>query len=219
MENIAPNKAEELAMKHATVEDAADEENVNGTTTADAESSRPPTMSNTAAGKHPAARGKAPIDTRSRELFPELGGPKTKGTNGAAPIWGAKATNGAAPTNGANHSPEAVPAATDAGAVPKRVMIPGRNVETITLEPQYLKSRSQLKRPIPDIIKDLNRKSRVNITMSNLSGGRLRFDATGPQDQAQQQLKDLVNAVGLLVRQASTTEHESLQSNACIDRN
>uniref|UniRef100_A0A8H7TPT7 K Homology domain-containing protein n=1 Tax=Bionectria ochroleuca TaxID=29856 RepID=A0A8H7TPT7_BIOOC len=76
------------------------------------------------------------------------------------------------------------------------MFIPGRNVESITLEPQDVMPRGQLRRPIADIIKDINRKSRANISMGGASNGRLKFDATGPQDVAQQALKDLVSQIG-----------------------
>jgi hypothetical protein len=79
------------------------------------------------------------------------------------------------------------------------MFIPGRKVESVTLEPQFITPRGQLKRPIPDIIKDINRKSRANISMSTSANGRLKFDATGPQDVAQQALKDLVQQIGTRV--------------------
>ncbi|KAK8111386.1 uncharacterized protein PG998_007843 [Apiospora kogelbergensis] len=74
--------------------------------------------------------------------------------------------------------------------------IPGRHVETVTIEPQFILPRNQLKRPIPDIVKDINRKSRAVLATSNISNGRLRIDATGPQDKAQQAIRDLVQQIG-----------------------
>lgn len=137
------------------------------------------------------------IDTQSHELFPELGAGKSKAN--VAPIWGAKA-NGK-PTSS---TPDVISRSSTPGSgagTPKPAMpsvnIPGRNVESILLEPQFILPRHQLRRPIPDIIKDINRKSRANITMSNSSNGRLKFDATGAQDVAQQALRDLVNQIGL----------------------
>lgn len=155
-------------------------------------------MSSTAAGKQ--KEKQSSLDTQSHELFPELGAPKAKATN-VAPIWSAK--NGTPKQNGSNGAPQnaappaPTPATGSAGQVPPPVMsIPGRKVESVTLEPQFIMERSKLKRPIPEILRDLNRKSRANITMSTVSNGRVKFDATGPQDVAQQALKDLVAQIG-----------------------
>lgn len=153
-------------------------------------------MSSTAAGKQ--KEKQSSLDTQSHELFPELGAPKGKAAN-VAPIWSAK--NGAAPSqNGAGAgaaAPRPAPAAPAAAQAPPPVMsIPGRKVESVTLEPQFIMERKELRRPIPDILRDLNRKSRANISMSAAGNGRIKFDATGPQDVAQQALKDLVAQIG-----------------------
>ncbi|XP_044716233.1 KH domain-containing protein [Hirsutella rhossiliensis] len=183
--------AQKLLQKHAetphhvTVEDAPDEDEP-VKPAADSAGSQAPSMSAKAAGKQKDSQGpKARLDTQSHELFPELGAPKGKSVN-VAPVWGAK-SNANGPSNGA---------ASNAPAATPSMFIPGRNVESVTLEPQFILPRGQLKRPIPDIMKDINRKSRANVTMATASNGRLRFDATGPQDVAQQALKDLVQQIG-----------------------
>ncbi|KAL1857008.1 hypothetical protein VTK73DRAFT_8150 [Phialemonium thermophilum] len=145
------------------------------------------------------------LDTQSHELFPELGGPKPKASSGVAPIWSAKTStngrpNGSIATNGTPRTSaptSGVSTPTSSGRQgPPSLSIPGRNVETLYLEPQHVLPRQQLKRPLPDIIKDLNRRSRANIGMSTLGSGRLKFEATGPPDVAQQALKDLVQQIG-----------------------
>jgi rRNA processing protein Krr1/Pno1 len=208
----APSAAQQLLQQHhaehqPTVEDVPDEELKIGKPSASGDGEAPtwaPNMSAKAAGKQKAQETRAPIDTQSHEAFPELGGPK-KTNAGVAPIWGAKGnTNGKANgTGSADGTPRAdTPAsgvATPTGSSrpgPPAMSIPGRNIESITLDQQHIMQRGALKRPIPDIIKDLNRKSRANISMSNLPGNRLRFEATGPQDVAQQALKDLVQQIG-----------------------
>jgi hypothetical protein len=140
------------------------------------------------------------LDTQSHELFPELGAPKSKANMGAVPTWAAKGpsnkpVNGGSQVNGSSRV--SAPATTRA-AVPA-MTIPGRNVESITIHPQHILPREKLRRPIPDIIKDINRKSRANIAMVPLGNGKLKFDATGPQDVAQQALKDLVQQIGVKV--------------------
>lgn len=178
--------AQKLLQKHAqdphsvTVEDAEDED------LPVHKHSAPPTT------KQPEPqRPKERLDTQSHELFPELGASKGKSAN-VPPVWGAK-TNTNGKTNGSG------PSAVSQGPAPA-MFIPGRNVESITLEPQDIMPRGQLRRPIADIIKDINRKSRANISMGGASNGRLKFDATGPQDVAQQALKDLVSQIGTRVR-------------------
>jgi hypothetical protein len=200
--------AQKLLQKHSeephnvTVEEVPDEA-LPVKPANDASGSWAAPMSAKAAGKQKEpANPKATLDTQSHELFPELGAPKTKIAN-VAPIWGAKNNasgkpNGAA-ANGVSRSSTLASgtgnAAPSRAAVPS-MFIPGRNVETVTLEPQFVLPRDQLKRPIPDIIKDINRKSRANITMANVANGRYKFEATGPQEIAQQALKDLVQQIG-----------------------
>jgi hypothetical protein len=202
--NGSESAAQQLLQKHAetphhvTVEDVEDEA-LPAKSIASASGSASTPAASQATERQPEAKAtKASLDTQSHELFPELGAPKGKAPN-VAPIWGAKNTaNGA--SGGASRSPAPasnVPAPSKAGA--PSMFIPGRNVESVTLEPQYILPRGQLKRPIPDIIKDINRKSRANITMATSTNGRLKFDATGPQDVAQQALKDLVQQIGTRV--------------------
>jgi len=222
-----PSAAEKLPQMHsghhqATIEDVPDEDSKPAPGVEDASEGGPtpswaPAMSAKAAGKQKAQEPTVALDTQSHELFPELGASK-KGSANVAPIWSAKSsadgktngkTNGANETNGAPRPfPSSTGAATPATAAnsvqrgPPALSIPGRNVETITLESEDIIPRAQLKRPIPDIIKDINRRSRANITMAPSAGGRMRFDATGPQDLAQQALKDLVQQIGTKVSTA-----------------
>lgn len=200
------------ASHHVTVEDAVDEDLPNPAPAADvpAGESKPSwasPMSAKAAGKQK-AQEPVGLDTQSHELFPELGGPKAKVNAGVAPIWSAKSlvngkSNGASPANGTPRTSapaSGVTTPTDPGLHgPPAVSIPGRNVETLFVEQHHLLGRNQLKRPIPDVIKDLNRKSRANITMTTAGNGRLKLEAAGPQDVALQALKDLMNQIGTKV--------------------
>ncbi|KAB5583305.1 hypothetical protein GE09DRAFT_946916 [Coniochaeta sp. 2T2.1] len=147
-----------------------------------------------------------PLDTQSHDLFPELGGQsKGKSPAGVVPVWSAKSAtngkaNGASATNGtprtsAPASGVSTPTGTGQHAAPS-LSIPGRNVETLFLEPQHMQPKTQLRKPLGDILKDLNRKSRAQISMSTLGNGRLKFEAAGPQDIAAQALKELVQQIG-----------------------
>ncbi|KAF6835954.1 RNA binding effector protein Scp160 (KH domain-containing protein) [Colletotrichum musicola] len=177
---------------HPTVEEVPDEDLPLKSGSGDASWAEP--MSNKAAGKQKET-SRSKLDTQSHELFPELGASKPKGSPNVAPIWGAK-SNTSTPANGLSRSSTPASGAATPKNGPPSMMIPGRNVETVVLEPQYILPRNQLKRPIADIMKDINRKSRANITLSTATNGRLKFDATGPQDVAQQALKDLVQQIG-----------------------
>lgn len=188
-------KHAESAPHHVTIEDAEDPDL--------------PTASrkDASATPAPAAAQKGPsrtnLDTQSHELFPELGASKGKSAK-VAPIWGAKSSSSGRPSAPSPSAASPPPASASGTTTPSQaakpaMFIPGRNVESVTLEPRYVLQRGQLKRPIPDIIKDINRKSRANISMSTASNGRLKFDATGPQEVAQQALKDLVQQIGTRV--------------------
>ncbi len=193
---------------HATVEDAPDDDlkpdAAADAAAADGAVSWGPTMSAKAAGKQPAPAPvpSAVLDTQSHELFPELGAPKKAGP-GVAPVWSAKGsanggkTNGAGAANGVSRaSTPGSGVATPARNGPPSVSLPGRNVETILLDPQDVIPRPKLKRPLADVIKDINRRSRASLSMVPLANGRMRFEAAGPQELAQQALKDLVQQIG-----------------------
>ncbi|KAL7621934.1 hypothetical protein AAE478_007434 [Parahypoxylon ruwenzoriense] len=191
---------------HATVEDVPDED-LKPSSAADApeKSSWGQTVSTKAAGKQP-AQASATLDTQSHEAFPELGVPKSSSASKAniPPVWGGAKTGANGKTNGTSWSANGTPRASTPASgvstptgVPPPVSIPGRNVETVVLESRFIMPRNQLRRPIPDIVKDINRKSRAVISMVPAPSGHLKFDATGPQDKAQQALRDLVQQIGV----------------------
>lgn len=205
-QKLAQEHAEHSAEgHHVTVEDVVDEDlspHHNGT----AEASNTPAPAEKAAGKQKetspataATTTTTALDTQSRELFPDLGGPRSQATTKVVPKWNvlSEATNGQGPNGTSRAATPSSGTATPTGhpAVPS-VSLPGRkNVETIALRPQHMKPREQLRRPLPDIIKDINRTSRANISIASTSNG-ITFEATGPQDAAQRALKELVNQIG-----------------------
>lgn len=219
----APSAAQRLRQEHdshhVTIETVPDEEDLKHAAivrreAAEAAASGPTpaaapaaswaaTPSAKAAGKQKAPEPvpASDLDTHSHELFPELGAPKKASAN-VAPIWNAKTgggTNGASqPTSNGSSAPAASAPARSTAA--PTLNIPGRNVSSVTLEDHQLLPRGSLKRPIPDIIKDINRKSRANVTMLPPTGSRRQFNATGPPDVAQQALRDLVQQIGAKVR-------------------
>lgn len=192
------------AAHHVEVEEVPDEDLVSHHADADSSSAE------AKPSPKPAAKQEKPLDTRSHELFPELGGSsKGKTAAGVVPIWSAKSTtngktNGSTPaSNGTPRtSAPASGVSTPTGNGPNgppSLSIPGRNVETLYLEPQHMLPRTQMKRPLPDILKDLNRRSRAQVSMSTQGNGKLKFEAAGPQDIAAQALKELVQQIGTKV--------------------
>jgi len=188
---------------HVTVEDAVDEDlgkpapatdaGVGAAAAADSSPSWAEPMSAKAAGKQK-AQEPVGLDTQSHELFPGLGGSKTKAAAGTAPIWGAKSS-----ANGkSNNTPPYGSAPASGATTPTRaptVSIPGRNVETLFVEKQHLLPQDQLRRPMSDVLKDLKRKYQANVTMKPSNGG-WKFEAAGPQNDALKALKDLMNQIG-----------------------
>lgn len=180
-----------------------------------------PPVSEKVAGKQkapeqPPKEKKAHLDTKSHELFPELGGGKTQNAPSVASIWSGKkpviaksddangtgahdaANGGSAATSGA-----ATPTSTSAPAAalggPGNFSIPGRHSERISLAPNQLLSRSQMKKPLADVLKDINKKSKANVTVSTGNAGLQWFSAVGPQDACRQALKDVVEQIGAKV--------------------
>jgi len=163
-----------------------------------------------------------PLDTQSHELFPELGGaPKSQNGPTVSSIWGGKKpmtviptgtngkANGLTPTNGSSRastptSGAATPTSTVNSATPKgppnMMAIPGRHTERIQLAPSQLLPRTQMKKPLADVLKEVNKRSKANITMTTGQGGAHWFTAIGPIDACRQALKDLVEQIGSKVK-------------------
>ncbi|KAI9759347.1 MAG: hypothetical protein M4579_002405 [Chaenotheca gracillima] len=82
------------------------------------------------------------------------------------------------------------------GPLPQKMSIPGKYSERITLYPQERKARTQLKKPVADILKDINRRSKAIVQMSSGAGDAYHFDAKGPVDAVRQALKDVAKELG-----------------------
>lgn len=198
--------AQKLAQEHAaeghhvTVEDVPDDDLKPHDASAAAADS--PALSAKAAGKQKeTAPAASTLDTQSRELFPDLGGPKPQPAAKTAPKWNVLSdkTNGHSPANGTPRAatPSSGAATPTAKSAVPLVSIPGRkNIETIRLRPEHMKGRDQLRRPLPDIIKDLNRTSRATISIGTNNSSGTTFEASGPQEAAQRALKELVKQIG-----------------------
>jgi predicted PilT family ATPase len=168
-------------------------------------------VSSKAAGKQPARERENKLDTQSEELFPALGGPKAAAP--AAPsMWSRKpAAVGKAPngsSNGLNiplasngSSRASTPASgIQTPGVPSQrgqpqMSLPGRQSEQIVLHPSMLKSRDQLKKPVSEVIREINKRSKAKVEMKNGPNGTLVFEGTGPTDSVRVALKDVANQI------------------------
>ncbi|KAF7861868.1 hypothetical protein EAF04_007750 [Stromatinia cepivora] len=213
------SQAQKLMQKHdqehqPTIEDIPDEddlkhseqpssasilEDVNG------DSTTPgwvPSMSTKAAGKQKEDVRKEPsIDTQSHELFPALGAtsqPKPQ----AQGIWGggkASANANGTPANGASpaSNPNSGAATPMSSANRPKVSQPGQQPhERIELAQDQILKRGELKKPLPEILREINKKYRSNITQSTGMGGKMTFTAYGPPSAARTGIKALMEQIG-----------------------
>ena len=178
-------------------------------------------MSAKAAGKQkaetfPGKENKKLIDTQSEELFPGLGPAKPKQPPSTVPVWNIKkpsaspvtngtsngiSTNGTStPTSGLNTPPSASSQSQPRdGPALKMNALPGQVSRRMAMAQDEILPRAQLKKPLPDILKDLNKKSKANITMQTGEKGMMWFNAVGPQAAADQAIRDVVAQIGLKV--------------------
>ncbi|KAF2202811.1 hypothetical protein GQ43DRAFT_479577 [Delitschia confertaspora ATCC 74209] len=194
---------------HVTVEEVPDEEDLahpppssilNGNKTGSATP-----LSEKAAGKQKAddsqppatqSRGPATLNTQSEESFPALGAPRASAS--VAPTWGSG--KAAALKNGTNGSAGVASApASSMGkpiSLPGRMSLPGKHTEQITFAPHQLISRQQLKKPMLEIVRDINRRSKANVEVRNGPGNTTIFVGTGPVDAVRQSLKEVATELG-----------------------
>lgn len=203
------NAAEKESNSHkVTIEDAVDEDLPRPSATT--ESASEPTLSAKAAGKKPVSdqskAGANRLDTQNEEAFPALGAPKAQ-TATAPNLWSRKpATVGKAngtvngssaasknPSNSSNQvSGGAIPASTAARG-PQQMTIPGRYSEQIQLHPSMMTPRSEMKKSLPEILREINKRSKANVELKSGPGGVVVFEGTGPVDAVRVALKEVAS--------------------------
>lgn len=219
--------AQKLMQKHdeahkVTIEDVPDEEDVtphphpsstNVLESTDEAASAPGwavPMTAKAAGKQKAApEGKENVpfvNTQSETAFPSLG-PSSNAKAASAPIWGAKktasngngvATNGSStPKSGMNTPPVAQSAPRGASqSLAGQVSGP-----SYSFEPKEL-PRSATKKPLPDILRDINKKYRTNLTQTTGERGTIKISESSaqvPDTRKRQAFKELGNQITIKV--------------------
>lgn len=215
-ERLAQQHAANEAHK-VTVEDVPDEEVLahpppSGVPSSTSASATEPSAK--AAGKQPVrdappTANKPALDTKSEELFPALGASKAPAAASSS-MWSKKPAavgkaangnlNGKAATNDASsrastplsgmNTPNTTVAAQRG---PGQISLPGRYTEHISLYPQMMTPRNQLKKPVADILRDVNKRSKANVEMKSGPGGSYIFEGTGPVDAVRVALKEVAN--------------------------
>jgi hypothetical protein len=205
---------QEHADHHVTVEDVPDEEDLAhppASAKSDADASAP--LSEKAAGKQkaedaPAAPKKPALNTSSEEAFPALGPVKPRAQASVAPTWGKKPAS--VTSNGVNGSaPGSAPSAPSRGPALPSMNIPGKHTERISLAAHQVAPRAELKKPINEIVRDINRRSKAKLDYKQ-GQGALIFEATGPVEAVRQALKEVANEVGSKVGRLSTPTQTKL---------
>ena len=172
------------------------------------------------------SNGTVPLDTQSVEAFPALGsGPKAPTPAPAAMAWGAKKPSTVnAETNGANGKKTATSMASSRAStptpgvltptspgiskapqsrgisIPNYLAMPGRHSERVQFAPSQLLPRDQLKKPLQEVLRGINKRSKANVEMKTGPNGVFFFEGTGPVDATRQALKDLAKEVGSKVK-------------------
>jgi predicted PilT family ATPase len=159
-----------------------------------------PPMSAKAAGKQKAEPTKQAIDTQSEKLFPGLGGGPTP-TAYAAPVWaimkpGQTDSNGVS-TNGSSTPPSGQNTPPLAFRGPQSLA--GQiQPPLLVLAKDEVLPRNQLKKPIPDILKAINKKLATNLTVSIGAEGKHEFRDSSKKNEGvkNQALRDLGAQIG-----------------------
>ncbi|KAL8941328.1 MAG: hypothetical protein Q9216_002313 [Gyalolechia sp. 2 TL-2023] len=163
------------------------------------------------------------LDTKSEDAFPALGGgPKPQNHARVPMAWGARKPLGVANAvpNGINGqgtlsstassrastpaSGKLTPASTNPSvtaqprgpSAPQYIPIPGRHSERIQFAPSQLLPRKELKKPLQDVLRSINKSSKANVEMKPGPSGTIIFEGTGPVDATRQALRDVAKEVG-----------------------
>ena len=161
------------------------------------------------------------LNMQSEEIFPALGGgPKAPATTPTVMAWGTKkptfvnaganGINGHVQPSSLNSSRASTPtsgvltpSSTNASItkprvipLPKNMAMPGRHSERIEFAPSQLLPRDQLKKPLNETLRGINKRSKANVEMKSGAHGMIIFEGTGPVDATRQALKDLAKEVG-----------------------
>ncbi|MCJ1351064.1 MAG: hypothetical protein MMC33_001046 [Icmadophila ericetorum] len=167
--------------------------------------------------------GNVRLDTKSEELFPSLGsGTKLRGSSQISSTWGANkpASVSHKVPNGINgHSPSPTTTTSRSGTPKPGAMrpvsanisapalargpgqplsMPGRHVDKVQIQfqPSQLRPRQEMRKPIPELIREINKKSKAQVEMKPGAGGVIYLIGQGPPDAVRKALQDLGKDIG-----------------------
>lgn len=168
--------------------------------------------------------GTPSLNTHSEEAFPALGGgPKATAPASTPLAWGAKKPSsvhsGARNVNGHAHmssitssrastptSGMTTPASTTPSIAPQprglsmpHMAMPNRHSERIQFAPSQLLPKSKMKKPLQEVLRGINKRSKAKVEMKPGPNGVIIFEGIGPVDASRQALKDLAKEVGSTV--------------------
>lgn len=174
------------------------------------------------------SNGAPSLNMQSEEAFPALGGgPKAPAAAPAAMAWGAKKpTSVHAGINGVNGHGQPSSMASSRASTPssggltpnstnasvaqprgmsssKHMTVPGRHSERIQFAPSQLLPRDQLKKPLQETLRGINKRSKANVEMKSGPNGMIIFEGSGPVDATRQALMDLAKEVGSKVSRSN----------------
>lgn len=164
------------------------------------------------------------LDSKSDESFPALGGGGSKARNAATPLatWGVKnspitahgTANGAmsnGPLSSGTSSRASTPSALGTPLSPNTLprsngphpiklpgvmSLPGQHMEKLIFAPSQLLPKNELKKPINEIIRDINKKSKATVEVKSSFNGSMTFEGRGPLDEVRKALKEVAKSVG-----------------------
>jgi hypothetical protein len=74
-----------------------------------------------------------------------------------------------------------------------QMSLPGRYSEQIQLHPSMMTPRNQLKKPVAEVLRDINKRSKATVEMKSGPGGVIVFEGSGPVDAVRIALKEVAN--------------------------
>ncbi|OKL56324.1 hypothetical protein UA08_08394 [Talaromyces atroroseus] len=190
--------SEQHEKHNVTVEDTVDEDDIQHPPPSSIAKQSASESSEAAAPPAAPKPARAPaFDVQSEELFPALGsGPKSKAAANVPTAWGTKRpTATAAPTDGASGIPQPT-TSSDFSNTPRIMSLPGKHVEQLRLVPSQMLPRSQLKKPVRDILRDISKRSKATVDMRGGPNGSIIFEGKGSVDAVRQALKEVAQQVG-----------------------
>lgn len=153
-----------------------------------------PNMSAKAAGKRKETPQEKAVRVDDPAQFPSLGGSKPASAQADWP-------HGPKSTNATNGSSTPASGTRTPAEPPRKANLPHGHVrESYPLTKKQMLSRQELKKPLPEILKDINKKHRaVNVTQTATQDGINLVGVGQSRDAVNKALKDVISQIGAKV--------------------